>query len=183
MPIRHVVVDRDGVLNREAPSGGWVTRPEDWCWERGALDGLRILAAASIEVSVATNQSGIGRGVFDEESLAAVHARMQREAEAAGGRIHRILCCAHAPDEGCGCRKPEPGLITEAVKEAGIPASETIAVGDADRDLEAARRAGVRAVLVRTGKGVDTERRLGDSEVPVYDDLRSAAAAIVEAAY
>jgi len=179
MPIRHAILDRDGVLNREAPDDGWIYRPEDWRWEEGALDGLRALAAADVRVSVATNQSGVGRGVFDLDALEAVHALMQREAEAAGGRIAEIHCCPHSPADGCNCRKPAPGLIIAAVAVAGIPPSETIVVGDADRDLEAARRARVRAVLVRTGKGRDTESRLGDADVPVYDDLRSAAAAIV----
>ena len=179
LPIRHAILDRDGVLNREAPDGGWILRPEDWRWEDGALDGLRILAEAGVRVSVATNQSGVGRGVFDLDAVEAVHDLMQREAEAAGGRIAEVHCCPHSPADGCDCRKPAPGLITAAVAAAGVPPSETIFVGDADRDLEAARRAGIRSVLVRTGKGQDTESRLGDRDVPVYDDLRSAAVAIV----
>jgi D-glycero-D-manno-heptose 1,7-bisphosphate phosphatase len=179
VPIRHAILDRDGVLNREAPDGGWIFRPGDWRWEDGALEGLHSLRAAGIRVSVATNQSGIGRGVFDHDAVKAVHAIMLREAAAAGGRIDRVLYCPHAPEDGCECRKPAPGLFTEAMAATGIPPSETVVVGDADRDLEAARRAGVRAVLVRTGKGRATETCLGDGHIPVYDDLRSAAVAIV----
>ncbi len=179
MSIRHVILDRDGVLNREAPDGGWVTRPEDWAWEPGALDGLRRLAEAGILITVATNQSGVGRGVMDMEAVDRVNDVMLSEAEIAGAPIAAVFVCSHAPGEGCPCRKPEPGLIEDAVLFSGVPLAETVAVGDASRDLEAARNAGVRAILVRTGKGRDTEDRMGDGGVAVYDDLRCAAEAIV----
>lgn len=179
MPIRHVILDRDGVLNREAPGRGWVTRPEDWVWEEGALAGLRRLAEAGILITVVTNQSAVGRGVMDMDSVDRVNDVMLREAEAAGAPIDGVFVCPHAPDDGCPCRKPEPGLIAEAVLFSGVPPADTVVVGDADRDLEAARAAGIRAVLVRTGKGRDTERQLGDPGVAVYDDLRWAAEAIV----
>ncbi len=179
MPIRHVILDRDGVLNREAPGGGWVTRPEDWAWEAGALDGLRRLAEAGILITVVTNQSAVGRGIVDMEAVDRVNDVMLSEAEAAGAPIDGVFVCPHAPEEGCPCRKPAPGLIEEAVLFSGVSPAETVAVGDAGRDLEAARAAGVRAVLVRTGKGRRTEGRLGDVGVAVYDDLRCAAEAIV----
>jgi D-glycero-D-manno-heptose 1,7-bisphosphate phosphatase len=104
---------------------------------------------------------------------------MCAEAAAAGAAIDWVGFCPHAPDAGCDCRKPAPGLVLAAIRESGIPPSETVVIGDAERDLEAARRAGVRAWLVRTGKGRDTERRLGEAAGPVYDDLRTAAIAIV----
>jgi D-sedoheptulose 7-phosphate isomerase len=179
MPIRHVILDRDGVLNREAPGGGWVTRPEDWVWEAGALEALSSLAGAGIRVSVATNQSGIGRGEVSADAVDEVHRRMEREADAAGGRIDAIFQCSHGPDDGCDCRKPAPGLIHAAVEAAGVPPAETIVVGDDVRDLRAARAAGVRAVLVRTGKGMATEAQLGDSGVRIYDNLAAFARAIV----
>jgi D-glycero-D-manno-heptose 1,7-bisphosphate phosphatase len=179
VPIRHVILDRDGVLNREPPGGGWITGPEDWSWEPGALDGLRRLAEAGILITVATNQSAVGRGVMDMDAVDRVNDVMLSEAETAGAPIDGVFVCPHAPDEGCPCRKPAPGLIEEAVLFSGMPPAETVAVGDALRDIEAARAAGVRAVLVRTGKGWDTELRLGDANVAVYDDLRCAAEAIV----
>jgi D-glycero-D-manno-heptose 1,7-bisphosphate phosphatase len=153
MPVRHVILDRDGVLNREAPGGGWVHRAEDWQWEPGALEALKVLSRAGLGLSVATNQSGVGRGVFTVEDVDAVHERMLAEAAAAGVTIDAVFFCPHAPRHRCRCRKPAPGLIEHAVARAGVPVDDIVAVGDALRDLEAAQAAGVRAVLVRTGKG------------------------------
>jgi D-glycero-D-manno-heptose 1,7-bisphosphate phosphatase len=113
------------------------------------------------------------------DELQAVHARMQAEAEAAGGALDAVLCCPHAPEDGCACRKPEPGLIREAIARSGISAEESLVIGDDDRDLRAAEHAGVRAALVRTGKGRATEARLaGRSAIVVYNDLRALARAL-----
>ena len=178
--IRHVIVDRDGVLNREAPGHGWITRPDAWVWEDGALDGLRLLSDSGLRISVATNQSGVGRGIMTVADLRRVHARMLREAALAGGSIAEVACCLHAPGEGCDCRKPGPGLCRALLKSSGIPAEQTVMVGDAMRDLQAAQAAGILAVLVRTGKGRATESALQGSATLVFDDLHAAARAIVD---
>lgn len=177
--VRHLIVDRDGVLNRENPSGGWIANPDDWVWEDGALEGLRMAKTADVRVSVTTNQSGVGRGVVPSRQVEAVHARMLREADAGRGRIDAVFVCPHAPGEGCSCRKPAPGLVLAAVEASGIAAAETVLIGDAVRDLEAARAAGVRFALVRTGKGRATEIELADRDVPVFDDLSDAARSLV----
>jgi D-glycero-D-manno-heptose 1,7-bisphosphate phosphatase len=177
--VRHLILDRDGVLNREDPSGGWIARPDDWGWEDGALEGLRLARAADLRVSVATNQSGIGRGIVEPLQVEAVHSRMLREASADGGRIDAVFMCPHAPEAGCLCRKPAPGLVLNAVEASGIAAADTVVVGDAARDLESARAAGVRFALVRTGKGRATELELAGVEAPVFDDLRDAVTALV----
>jgi phosphoheptose isomerase len=191
--VRHLLLDRDGVLNREAPGGGWIERPEDWEWAPGALDGLRLAAGAGMRVSVVTNQSGIARGAVAAKAVEAVHRRMIAEARAAGGRIDAVFVCPHAPEDGCACRKPAPGLLREAMDAAGSGPAETLLVGDSARDLAAARAAGVRAVLVRTGKGGLTERSLSAGETPgletpgfetpgfetpIFDTLREAVAAL-----
>ena len=181
MTVRHVILDRDGVLNYEAPEGGYVREPAEFRWLPGALEGLALLRRAGLRLSVATNQAGVGRGVMSLEQLAAVHARMQADAAAHGGALDAVLYCPHAPEEQCSCRKPEPGLIQAAVARSGIAMSESIVVGDDRRDLEAARRAGVAAALVRTGKGRRTEALLGNAAVPAYDDLRELARAILAA--
>jgi D-glycero-D-manno-heptose 1,7-bisphosphate phosphatase len=178
MSVRHVILDRDGVLNYEAPGGSYVKEPAEFRWLPGALEGLALLRRAGVRLSVATNQAGVGRGVMSLEQLGAVHERMQSEAAAHGGALDAVLYCPHAPAERCSCRKPAPGLIQAAVARSGIPASESIVVGDDERDLEAARRAGVSAVLLRTGKGRRTEEHLG-AAVPVYDDLPQLARAII----
>ena len=175
---RHLILDRDGVLNEEAADGGYVCDPEEFRWLPGVLDALARLRAAGVRVSVATNQSCVGRGILSPEGLARVHARMTRDAEAAGGAIGAIFCCPHAPDAGCDCRKPAPGLVTAAIRASGIDPRATLLVGDDHRDLAAGRGAGIAVALVRTGKGRATERALSDPRPPVFDDLASIAAAV-----
>ena len=181
MSVRHVILDRDGVLNHEAPEGSYVRSPEEFRWLPGALEGLALLRGAGLRLSVATNQAGVGRGVVSLAQLAAVHARMQADAAAHGAALDDVLYCPHAPEEQCDCRKPAPGLIQAAVARSGIAASDSLVVGDDRRDLEAAERAGVAAALVRTGKGRRTEVLLGNAAVPAYDDLRELARAILTA--
>jgi D-glycero-D-manno-heptose 1,7-bisphosphate phosphatase len=181
MNFRHIILDRDGVLNHEAPEGSYVREPSEFRWLPGALDGLAMLRRAGLRLSVATNQAGVGRGLMSLAQLAAVHDRMQTEAATHGGALDAVLYCPHAPEEHCSCRKPAPGLIHAAVARSGIAASDSIVVGDDRRDLEAAERAGVAAALVRTGKGRRTEALLGDAAVPAYDDLRELARAILAA--
>lgn len=176
---RHVILDRDGVLNREAEGVGCVSDPSQFHWLPGALEGLAILRRAGLYLSVATNQSAVGRGLISLEQLAAVHERMQADAAAYGGALDAVLFCPHAPEEECACRKPAPGLIQAAIARSGISAGESIVVGDDRRDLEAASRAGVAAALVRSGKGRQTEQLICGSDVPVYDDLTQLACAVV----
>ena len=173
---RHVIVDRDGVLNEEAAGGGYVLSPSEWRWIRGAAEALAQLTASGLRVSVVSNQSAVGRGLMGDGQLSAIHARMLAEAATAGGRIDAVFVCPHAPDAGCDCRKPAPGLVRQAVTSSGIPASETVLVGDDLRDLEAAAGAGVAAVLVRTGKGRRIEPRIGARALAVFDDLADFAA-------
>lgn len=179
MPIRHVILDRDGVLNREAADGGWVHRPEDWVWETGALAGLRLLSDAGLRISVVTNQSGVGRGLFPTADVDAVHRHMLAEAQKHGCRIDEVFVCPHAPADNCPCRKPAPGLLAQAIEASGIAVGDTVLVGDAVRDLEAAEAAEVRPMLVRTGKGRETEERLDGRDVIIFDDLPDAARAIL----
>ena len=171
MRFTHLILDRDGVLNEEAPQLGYITRPEAWRWIPGSLEALALFARAGCRISVATNQSGVGRGLMTSKDLDTVHARMTNEARAAGGRIDAVFACVHAPTDGCDCRKPAPGLIAASVAASDIPRAQTLVVGDAARDLDAARRAGVAAVLVRTGKGAASAAALSQEGVRVYDDL------------
>src|ERR1700751_1568237 len=182
MSLRQVIRARDGVLNHPAPPGRSVREPAEFRWLPGALEGLALLHRAGLRLSVATNQAGVGRGLMSLEQLHAVHERMLSEAAAHGGALDAVLYCPHAPEEQCACRKPAPGLIEEAVARSGVAASDTIVVGDDQRDLEAARRAGVPGALVRTGKGRRTEELMGLAAVPAYDDLLQLARAIVAGA-
>lgn len=179
--ICHVILDRDGVLNLEPSDGGYVARPDQFHWLPGARDAIVTLSGAGMRVSVATNQSGIGRGLMSEHDLAAVHDKMTAEVREARGSIDAIFYCPHAPEAGCSCRKPLPGLIESAIAASGISHEHTLLVGDAARDLEAARSAGVRAALLRTGKGREHESYAAACEVPVFDDLRALAAELTRA--
>lgn len=177
--LRHLILDRDGVLNREAPDGGYVTSSDAWEWLPGAREALALMTRAGLIISVATNQSAVGRGLMTLADLDAVHERMIREAEIAGARIHAVYYCPHAPEAGCSCRKPAPGLIEQAIAASGVPAAETLVVGDDLRDLQAAEAAGVPAALVRTGKGRGAAERMGSRAVPIFDDLHALGLALV----
>lgn len=176
---RHLILDRDGVLNEEAGEGGYVRTAREFRWLPGSLAALALLHRAGVRLSVVTNQAGIGRGLMTLEDLASVHGRMQAEAAAAGATLDCVLFCPHAPGEGCSCRKPAPGLVLTAIERSGIDAGATLAVGDDARDLEAAQRAGVAAALVRTGKGRRTEAQIAAGPLAAYDDLLQLARAVV----
>jgi len=178
---KHVILDRDGVLNHEAAGVGYVLEPDQFLWLPGALDALARLRRSGMYITVATNQSGVGRGLMTLAQLEAVHDRMRSDAATHGGSLDAVLFCPHSPDDRCTCRKPAPGLIQEALARSGFSAGESILVGDDQRDLEAASRAGIRAALVRTGKGRRTELSLPHgSEIPIYDDLSQLVHAILE---
>lgn len=176
---RHIILDRDGVLNREAGGAGYVLEPEQFFWLPGALEALAALRRAGMYLTVATNQSGVGRGLMTLAQLEAVHDRMRADAARNGAVLDAVLFCPHAPDDACACRKPAPGLIHEALTRSGFGATESLVVGDDQRDLEAAARAGVRAALVRTGKGRKTEMSLRGETIPIYDDLQQLASDLI----
>lgn len=173
-----VLLDRDGVLNVDRPD--YVKAWSEWRWETGALAGLAAFRAAGVPVAVFTNQGCVGKGLVGPATLTDIHVRMRAEAEAAGGRIDAVFHCPHTDADGCGCRKPAPGLIEEALAHFGVRDPAAVpCIGDADRDLAACRAAGARPVLVRTGKGAATEAAGEADGVPVYDDLRAAAQALL----
>lgn len=176
---KHVILDRDGVLNVERSDGGWVSDWAEWIWSPGALEGLRMLGSAGIRISVATNQSGVGRGLIARTQVDAVNARMVEEAAQVGATIDRVWVCPHAPGDACACRKPLPGLLQGAIEASGVSADETTALGDDLRDLQAAWSAGVTAALLRTGKGQNTEAQFTGSRLAVFDDLRDFADAVL----
>src|SRR5579883_172554 len=154
-----VFLDRDGVLNVDRPGG--VVRPEDFELLPGALEALAILARERVPVHVVTNQANVGREVVDE-----IHRAMLADVRRAGGEIASVHVCYHAPEDGCDCRKPAPGLLLRAAREHSLDLARVVLVGDDRRDLEAARAAGAVPVLVRTGKGAGVEKALAVSPLP-----------------
>jgi D-glycero-D-manno-heptose 1,7-bisphosphate phosphatase len=172
-----ILLDRDGVLNEDSPD--YVRSLDDLHLIQGAPEAVARLSRAGHPVFVVTNQSGVGRGLIAPDALARIHDEIAAHVGRLGGRIDGFALCPHLPDDGCGCRKPGTAMI-EAVRarlsRSDASPSETFLVGDRATDLEAARAAGCRAILVRTGHGRQTERALApDAGVEVFDDLAAAA--------
>ncbi len=170
-----IILDRDGVINHD--SDAYIKNPGEWQPLPGSLEAIARLSRAGYRIVVATNQSGVARGLFDLAALAAIHTRMQQAVNAAGGRIDAIFFCPHGPDAGCACRKPRPGLFLEILRRFKTAPAEVHAIGDQLRDLEAAHAAGCRPVLVLTGKGARTMRHGGlPPDTAVRVDLAAVAA-------
>ncbi len=175
-----VVLDRDGVINQD--SDAYIKSPEEWIPIPGSLEAIAKLNAAGYTVAVATNQSGIARGLFDADTLDAIHNRMHACLAEVGGFIDVVRLCPHGPDDGCDCRKPASGLFHQIQSELGMRMDGVPSIGDSLRDLEAAAGVNAKPILVRTGKGSKTEKNLPDwlADTPVYDDLASAVDALLE---
>lgn len=173
---RLILIDRDGVINQD--SDEFVKSVAEFLPIRDSIRAMADLHKAGFKVGVCTNQSGVGRGLLSEDTLAEIHGELYRLVDEAGGSIDALRYCPHLPDAGCGCRKPKPGLLIEMMKDLDTRPEETVFVGDALRDVRAAQAAGCRAALVRTGHGTAVEasaRALGVRDV--YDDLAAFAAA------
>ncbi len=147
-----VLVDRDGVINENRAD--YVTRWEDFRYLPRSVEAL--VALKGLAVAVVTNQSAVGRGLLTVGTLDEIHHRMLADCARAGAAIHGVFACPHAPWEGCGCRKPRPGLLLRAMEALGEAPENCISVGDGHEDLLAAESAGVPFVLVRTGRGMQT---------------------------
>jgi D-glycero-D-manno-heptose 1,7-bisphosphate phosphatase len=145
-----VILDRDGTINEDRDD--YVKSPEEWVALPGALEAIARLNHAGWHTVIATNQSGLARGLFDMAALNAIHARMNRELAALGGRIDAVFFCPHGPDDGCRCRKPLPGLFDMIAERYSVALGATHVVGDSLRDLQAGAQAGSATHLVRTGK-------------------------------
>lgn len=177
-----VIVDRDGVLNQDSPD--YIKSPAEWQPIPGSLEAVARLNHAGWRVVVASNQSGLARGLFTLDTLFAIHDKMQRLCAELGGRIDGIFYCPHGPDSTCDCRKPAPGLYKDIARRLQLDLKTVPIVGDSLRDLEAAQTAGGMPVLVQTGNGAEVARKLPPAfkQVPVYADFAAAAAALIAGA-
>ncbi|MBE0622923.1 MAG: D-glycero-beta-D-manno-heptose 1,7-bisphosphate 7-phosphatase [Burkholderiales bacterium] len=172
-----VILDRDGVIN--ADSDEYIKSPEEWTPIPGSLEAIARLTQAGFRVVVATNQSGLGRGLFDMATLNAMHNKMHKAVNQLGGRIDAVFFCPHAQDAGCKCRKPQPGMLQEIAERFSIDLAGVPAIGDSLRDLQAASAAGARPILVLTGKGRRTADAGGLPEgTEIHEDLAAAAMAL-----
>lgn len=152
-----VILDRDGTINED--SAEFVKAPEEWAPLPGALEAIARLNHAGWHVVIASNQSGLGRGLFDVAMLNAVHAKMNKMLAAVGGRIDAVFYCPHTTDDKCRCRKPGPGLFEQIGERYGVELNDVPMAGDAVRDLIAGATAGCEPHLVLTGKGAAYRNR------------------------
>lgn len=171
MPL--VILDRDGVINFDSPQ--YIKNPSEWKPIPGSLEAIARLNQAGYRVVIATNQSGIERGIFDMDTLNAIHAKMHKALSSVGGRVDAIFYCPHSADSQCDCRKPKPGLFRQIGERFQIPLAGVPAIGDSLRDLQAGMAVGCRPILVLTGKG---EKTRADGNLPtntrVFPDLAAA---------
>src|SRR6266566_6610805 len=166
-----VILDRDGVINYD--SDDYIKSPEEWKAIPGSAAAIARLHRGGYHVVVVTNQSGVARKLFDLNVLSKIHNKMLEAVRAEGGEIEAIFFCPHGPDDGCRCRKPQPGLFEEIAERMKPNLVGVYAVGDSERDITAARAVGAWPVLVRTGKGERTLKKKSEAlkGVPVFDNL------------
>ena len=178
---RLIVLDRDGTLNADPED--YIRSPDDWQPLPGALEAVARLNQGGWRVVIASNQSGLGRGLFDVATLNAVHARMHKLLAAVGARVEAVFFCPHAPEDACDCRKPAPGLYQQIARRLHVPVAQIVAVGDSVRDAQAAVAAGCDAHLVLTGQSArhrDGSRPDGlPAGVTVHQELSAFADAIL----
>ncbi len=176
-----IVLDRDGVINYD--SDQYIKSPEEWRPIPGSLEAIARLNHAGYRVVVATNQSGIGRGLFDMATLNAIHDKMHKALTHVGGRLDAVFFCPHTGDSKCECRKPKPGMLSEIGKRFNTELTGLPCVGDSLRDLMSADGVGAQPMLVLTGKG---EKTLRDGDFPkntvIFPDLAFAVSALLAGA-
>ncbi|MGB9093648.1 MAG: D-glycero-beta-D-manno-heptose 1,7-bisphosphate 7-phosphatase [Gallionella sp.] len=173
-----IILDRDGVINLD--SDQFIKKPEEWKPIPGSLEAIARLNQADYRVVVATNQSGIGRGLFDMSMLNAIHDRMHKACALAGARIDAVFYCPHTAESHCNCRKPGTGMLEEIAERYNVSLAGVPAVGDSLRDLQSAATMGAQPYLVLTGKGLKTQAAGGLPEgTRVYADLAAVVAELI----
>jgi len=165
-----VILDRDGVINQLVDED--VTSVAGWDPIAGSVEAISRLKKAGYLVTIASNHSGIARGLYSEADLQKMHEKLQKLLSTRGASVDGIFYCPHGPEANCICRKPKPGLLFQIAKKFEIDLSQTPMVGDNISDIKAAKMANAKPVLVRTGKGEYVMQHFPEAlDVPVYDDL------------
>jgi D-glycero-D-manno-heptose 1,7-bisphosphate phosphatase len=173
-----VILDRDGVINQD--SDQFIKTPDEWKPIPGSLEAIAKLNHAGYRVVVASNQSGIGRGLFDMATLNAINEKMYRALGQLGGRIDALFYCPHPAEANCACPKPQPGMFHDIARRFNMSLLEVVSIGDSLRDAQAAAAAGAQPVLVLTGKGRKTQSAGGlPPNTKVYGDLAEAVRSII----
>lgn len=175
-----IILDRDGVINHD--SDAYIKTVDEWQPIAGAIDAIASLYRAGWTVAVATNQSGLARGYYDEATLEAMHDKLSGLLAERQAQIGLIAWCPHGPDDGCDCRKPAPGMLQQIARHydiGDIGLTGVWFVGDSLRDLQAAEAVGAQPVLVKTGKGEQTADKTLPDGTLVFADLAAVAAALL----
>lgn len=169
-----VILDRDGVINED--SDDYIKSADEWIPIDGSLEAIARLNHAGVLVAVATNQSGVGRGMFSIEELNHMHAKFEQMLSRVGGHVEGIFFCPHTPDDGCSCRKPAPGLLHSISLRLAVPLQQVFVIGDSKRDVDAALAARANPMLVRSGKGMRTLEKHPElaEQLPVFYHLAAA---------
>ena len=169
-----VVLDRDGVINED--SDDYIKSPNEWMPIPGSLEAISRLNHANVQVVIATNQSGIARKLFDIRTLNDIHHKLHQSLSKVGGHLDGIIFCPHGPDDGCHCRKPQPGMLEEIAQRFRCELTDLYFIGDSLRDIQAAQAVDARPILVKSGKGSRTLASNNPelSGLPVFDDLSQA---------
>jgi D-glycero-D-manno-heptose 1,7-bisphosphate phosphatase len=169
-----LILDRDGVINHD--SDDYIKNPDEWRPLPGSLEAIAQLTQSGWRIAVATNQSGISRGLFSMETLNAMHAKMHKAAMQAGGRIEAVFYCPDSADSNSPCRKPNPGMLESISERFNTPLHAVPVVGDSLRDLQAASAVGAQPFLVLSGKGRKTRKQGGLPEgTRIFQDLAAVA--------
>lgn len=177
---KYIILDRDGVINYE--STAYIKSPDEWLPIPGSLEAIALLTKRDYKIIIVTNQSGVGRGYYTEETLFLIHQKLITLTSDKGGKITAIYYCPHHPDVGCLCRKPEIGLLLKASKEHPIDFSKTFFIGDNLTDIEAAKKVGCKPLLVLTGKGALTLKNEPSLTTPSFLDLAHAVSYVLQEA-
>ncbi len=176
--VKLIILDRDGVINYDSEQ--FIKSPDEWRPIPGSLEAISRLNHAGFRVVVATNQSGLGRGLFEMAALISINDKMHKALAQVGGRIDAVFYCPHTADSACECRKPKPGMFVEIANRFGIELTGVPCVGDSVRDLQAAAAVEAQPILVLSGKG---EKTLRDGVFPantiIYPDLAFVATALL----
>ena len=176
--VKLIVLDRDGVINYDSEQ--FIKSPDEWRPIPGSLEAISRLNHAGFRVVIATNQSGLGRGLFDMATLIAINDKMHKALAQIGGRVDALFYCPHTADSACECRKPKPGMLIEIGNRFGVDLTGVPCVGDSVRDLQAAAAVEAQPILVLTGKG---EKTLRDGVFPtntvIFPDLAFVATALL----
>jgi D-glycero-D-manno-heptose 1,7-bisphosphate phosphatase len=166
----YIILDRDGVINYDSKE--YIKSPDEWIPIPGSLEAIAQLNRLGYRVFIATNQSGVARGLYDIDTLDLIHEKLMHELAEVGGYVEEIFFCPHHPDENCACRKPKPGMLYKIAEKYPVNLQETFFIGDTHVDIQAAAVAGCKPILILSEKGIQTRENFPEfSAIPSFHNL------------